>query len=260
LHWGVVPQLTSDVLDVFPAESIFTPGDRRAHGEGPWPPVARLLEEGFRVMFVSSSDYGEQMESLVFPRGEAVCDWREPGLTEMDPATCRTSSTGFMNGSLLRTPSCEIQYGPLNCDFVWRNTNSPILDDVLLREVTACGLNVPSPDLLTPERAAAAVWTWAPGYPSPILETPCAYVAASDGRWRTSSCGELEDLPLACRATDAPLSQPRWVLERSGACPESTTFGPPRHPRENAALVAAVRSQSHIGARINLESNLTSGK
>lgn len=28
-----------------------------------------------------------------------------------------------------------------------------------------CGLNMPSPDLLTPVRAAAAIWTWAPGHP-----------------------------------------------------------------------------------------------
>ena len=28
-----------------------------------------------------------------------------------------------------------------------------------------CGLNQPAPDLLTPVRAAAAIWTWAPGHP-----------------------------------------------------------------------------------------------
>ena len=41
----------------------------------------------------------------------------------------------------------------------------PVLDEQSLPLVTACGLNMPSPDLLTPQRAAAAVWTWAPGQP-----------------------------------------------------------------------------------------------
>jgi hypothetical protein len=36
---------------------------------------------------------------------------------------------------------------------------------VNLPVVTRCGLNMPSPDLLTPARAAAHVWTWAPGHP-----------------------------------------------------------------------------------------------
>ena len=41
----------------------------------------------------------------------------------------------------------------------------PLLDEVSLPEVTRCGLNSPSPDSLTPERAAAMIWTWADGHP-----------------------------------------------------------------------------------------------
>ena len=41
----------------------------------------------------------------------------------------------------------------------------PVLDEQSLPLVTACGLNMPCPDLLTPQRAAAAIWTWAPGQP-----------------------------------------------------------------------------------------------
>ena len=43
--------------------------------------------------------------------------------------------------------------------------NRPLLDEVSLPEVTRCGLNSPSPDSLTPERAAAMIWTWADGHP-----------------------------------------------------------------------------------------------
>jgi hypothetical protein len=41
----------------------------------------------------------------------------------------------------------------------------PVLDELSLPAVAACGVNMPSPDLLTPERAAAAIWSWAPGHP-----------------------------------------------------------------------------------------------
>ena len=39
-------------------------------------------------------------------------------------------------------------------------------------DVVSCGLNMPSPDLLTPERAAATIWTWAPGHPPPGPTAP----------------------------------------------------------------------------------------
>lgn len=41
----------------------------------------------------------------------------------------------------------------------------PVLDELSLPAVTSCGINVPCPDLLTPERVAAAIWSWAPGEP-----------------------------------------------------------------------------------------------
>lgn len=41
----------------------------------------------------------------------------------------------------------------------------PLLDEVTLPEVTRCGLNSPSPDSLTPARAAATIWSWADGHP-----------------------------------------------------------------------------------------------
>ena len=41
----------------------------------------------------------------------------------------------------------------------------PVLDEELLPEAVACGLAQPAPDRLTPRRAAAAIWSWAPGHP-----------------------------------------------------------------------------------------------
>lgn len=41
----------------------------------------------------------------------------------------------------------------------------PLLDEASLPGVTACGINFPSPDMMTPQRSAAAIWTWAPAHP-----------------------------------------------------------------------------------------------
>ena len=139
LWWqGVVPRLLQDILDVFPRQDIFTPDDFAAYKE--WPSIATLREQGFRIFFVSSTNYGEAMSSLIFPRGRDVCNWFEPSLKWIHgPPECtvhsRTGDVAFQTGSLIRSPSCEIQYGPLNCDFVWKNKNSPILDEVILPQV-----------------------------------------------------------------------------------------------------------------------------
>jgi hypothetical protein len=40
-----------------------------------------------------------------------------------------------------------------------------LLDETTLPDVTRCGVNAPSPDILTPQRSASTIWTWAPGHP-----------------------------------------------------------------------------------------------
>lgn len=260
----MVPLLLRHIEDVFPRERIFSPVERTLY-DG-WPSVAHLLGEGFRLLFVSSSDYREEMESLIFPRGAAVCNWFEPSLQKIDTKGPECSihtkmgPRGFQTGSLIRTPSCEIQYGPLNCDFVWKNKNSPILDESTLPRVIDCGMNVPSPDLLTPERAAAFIWTWAPGYPRtedgylPVLgNDTCVYVSSSDGRWRSAPCTDLDDLPYACKLQRSPREQTIWILDSSGSCSPMTTFDVPRHPKENVALVRVLANTLNRGAKINRE-------
>lgn len=266
LAWGVVPRLIEEIRGVFGDDEIYKPTDSRdragdalrdetaSHSDWPsWPSFGDLLDRGFRTMFVSSSDYGHQMASHVFPRGPDVCNWQEPGLHDIDTSTCEGA---YEEGVFLRIPSCQIQYGPLNCDFDLQKDNSPFLDEEMLRDLVSCGLSMPAPDLLTPERAAAAIWTWAPGYPedSGGRCDDVTFVAATDGRWRTAGdgCDEVERLPLACRRAGAPPSRPNWVFARAevGECPSGTIAGPPRHARENAALVDAMRDAQLVGARI----------
>lgn len=41
----------------------------------------------------------------------------------------------------------------------------PLLDEATLPDISLCALNMPSPDLLTPSKVAATIWSWAPGHP-----------------------------------------------------------------------------------------------
>ena len=47
------------------------------------------------------------------------------------------------------------------------HAHRPQLDSELLPGAVSCGINVPAPDLLTPDLLAAAVWSWAPGHLPP---------------------------------------------------------------------------------------------
>jgi hypothetical protein len=259
--WGVVPIMIRDILDIFEIHEIFTPTDRLQYLQ--WPSVSEMLKQGFRVIFVSSTDFRQSMSSLIFPRGEQMCGWFEPGLRDMRivPPKCyyqkQKDNKYFYQGSLIRTPSCEIQYGPLNCDFVWKSENKPILDESDLPEVLSCGLNAPSPDLLTPSRSEAAVWTWAPGYPLFNLSgcLSCTFISASDGRWRNGCCEEVKDLPIACKASTSldNFYSSEWILNFTGKCSNSSIFDPPRHPKENFALKMELGKSMMPSAIINAE-------
>ena len=56
-----------------------------------------------------------------------LCDWTEPDLAIWQgQPECRALPLGgdTLAGRLYRISSCEILYGPFNCDFVWRPDNS----------------------------------------------------------------------------------------------------------------------------------------
>ena len=69
----------------------------------------------------------------------------------------------------------------------------PVLDEELLPEAVACSLAQPAPDRLTPRRAAAAIWSWAPGHPyaadgNQVLPMPagCTAGGASAAMWASA--------------------------------------------------------------------------
>jgi hypothetical protein len=275
--WGVVGKLQEELVAAFPLAWVFTQDDLAAAG-GAWPSAAAMAARGRRLVVVSGTDYGAAMAPLIFARGAGVCGWREPGLERVEaapacavrPARAGAAPRRLFDGSLVRVSSCELEYGPLNCEFVWKGGNAPCLDEDTLPGVVGCGLNAPAPDLLTPARAAAAIWTWAEGHPfaaqarSGSLESgdpggdgggglhaggraaSCAAISAADARWRAAPCGGGGGaLPSACRrAGGPPEAEGQWVLGEGprGSCPQGAAFDLPRHPRENYELGALLRA------------------
>ena len=128
----------------------------------------------------------------------------------------------------------------------------PVLDEATLPLAAACGVNIPSPDAVTPARAAAGVWTWAEGQPfsqpdpppPPVPSNPfaraaaaaaawfrrvvlrrpdpppplpgtglCGVLSSADGRWVARPCSE-PGRPAACRSRGLGRA---WVLPSPAA-------------------------------------------
>ena len=60
-----------------------------------------------------------------------ICGWREPPLRHfVGEPVCSVETNGTypahgetLQGALYRVTTCELQYGPMNCDFIWGATN-----------------------------------------------------------------------------------------------------------------------------------------
>lgn len=51
------------------------------------------------------------------------------------PAPMSLQPQPLFDGMLTRVISCELQYGPMNCDFAYRGTNDPVFDEATLPPV-----------------------------------------------------------------------------------------------------------------------------
>lgn len=95
----------------------------------------------------------------------------------------------------------------------------PVLDEELLPEAVACGLAQPAPDRLTPRRAAAAIWSWAPGHPhaaagSQVLPMPAGPTSedAPAAMWVSAEQGRARTPPW-------PYAARRRVMGKQALCP-----------------------------------------
>ncbi|CAD7702622.1 unnamed protein product [Ostreobium quekettii] len=262
-QWGKLHLLMNTILEVFPKELIFTPPDVEAFFEsGPLPSFAQMLALGRRILFIVDEEWSRDSWKLIFSNRH-MCDWTEPSLGALlvsPSCSCIVEQPGqpcdpTMYGQVMRVETCELTYGVFDCGLHASDSDGPILDNVTLPRAYDCGINFPSPDLLTPQRAAATIWSWAPGQPqknSTANGPMCVYISASDGRWRSQPC--QAGLPTACRQV-GHRPRWRWALEESndGGCPTGFVARAPRHALENSALQRMLQGAGLAVARLELE-------
>lgn len=121
------------------------------------------------------------------------------------------------------------------------NGPSEAITAAQVREMTRCGVNMPSLDQVTPSdpRLAAFVWSWRQGEPDADTGRNCARHAA-DGHFVSEDCAA--PLPFACvnpgNPRDWKVGGPAAAWS-TPACPGGYVFAVPRTGNYNEALKAA---------------------
>lgn len=256
--WGRVEILVSFVKEYF-GNRLYTIEDYTSNNNS-FPTMAQMITSGKQILLMSGTDYGERMKPYIFYKyGPQLCNWYEPSLEQIDFDNCvvwinETYSILSYNGTLFRPETAQLVYGPYYAGRQSQlghlsSTSLPrpekYLNNKTLVKVMRCGINVPSPDLITPKRIAAQVWSWAPN--EPRFTNGTATISAHDGRWRT--CQESLKIPKLCRKTDSPLYRSDFVVAHD--CPEGFVWDHPWNPVDNWRVVEMLRSNGIKQIQLN---------
>lgn len=243
LTWGKVPVLQQTLESIVgQSVGIFTPQDYAALGY--WPRLADMVKAGKRVLVAVDADIASNTTNY-FQRA-TICDWTEPDLYGWTFfPECFNGDVRANVGQLVRLETDAIQYGPFNSGGGWGLSES--LNATQIPDFVNCNVNMPAPDLYSPEVAESTIWTWAPGEPS-VNTTACVVVDATvGGRWfALPSC---DDMMLSC-LNDT--STEFWnFAQQSQGCPAKTTFAFPTTAYNNQLLVVAMQASGLKQTLIN---------
>lgn len=200
-------------------------------------------------MLLSGEGYGTVQDTFMFCKSH-VCQWSEPSLSDFHPfPICRFADDPKMTKlgpRLYRPESSEILYGPLNAEGHY-GPNQGLLTEKTLPGLMACGINLPSPDNLTPERMEAMIWSFEPE--EPRGRYPCTVMNVQSGKWKQIPCtrsSSKSSLPVACQDLEVPTL---WTLGQSSnsftdiskeSCPRGYRFSIPKNGLEHEYLKRAV--------------------
>jgi hypothetical protein len=226
-----------------------------------WPSGAALAAVGKRVVVVSGTDYGPAMAGFAFPRsGDAgMCGWAEPPLAGFaGPPACDAACGARAGcapgegrrcaggGRIMRLVSCELQYGPLNCEFEWREDNQLRFGFFFFffffrgvgrgRPLTRHHLLSPlSSPLLSQKTTTGPSWTRPPCPASPPAPSTCRPRTPSPRPGRRRACGRGQ------RASRSPRRHRRRPPRR----PTRLRARPPRSRPGCAASSCTARTRRH---------------
>ncbi|DBA04915.1 TPA: hypothetical protein N0F65_006917 [Lagenidium giganteum] len=199
-RWKKVRTLLKYLKEHFAKEEMFVPADlKRFKG---WPTPQELLKVGKRVMFMSGSNYSPRGDEILFVKSH-VCDWTEPSLPFEPYPTCRFKPShegpSDSNSTIFRPETSEIEYGFLNADG-HLGPNEYLLTEKSLPPLLQCGVNIPSPDNVTPKRMESMVWAF--NRASPLAKSKCVGLTRKATYWHSVDCGHPGYVAACVSASD----------------------------------------------------------
>lgn len=148
---------------------------------------------------MSGADYLTYGEEILFVK-DTVCNWQEPPLPLAPFPECRFnhSKTNIgvpdENFTIFRPETSEIEYGFLNADGQI-GSNENLLNEESLPGVADCGVNLPSPDNITPKRMEATIWAVPKGHE--LDAKKCVAFMRESKTWQSVDC-QTANLVPAC--------------------------------------------------------------
>jgi hypothetical protein len=234
--WGKVP-LVVQAIDKYFGAWVFTPADKDNKYPDRWPSINELRQDGKKIMFLSTADYGADMNKNIFFKHRL---WVEHGAASgfaPYPSCSWNGQYASTNGNMTRITSDSLIWGPFY--------NGPIFDGILmpdnLQALTACGWNMICADQASPLLIKNDIWTWDIDAGEP--RQSCAVVNGKTGKWNTDSCDQSH--VVACRVNDDAFAwrvnttlTSSWSAAQTLCANQGLVFDVPSHPLSNQNLLA----------------------
>lgn len=196
---------------------------------------------GKRIVFMSGADYSPEGDELLFVK-ESICGWQEPPLPFAPFPSCRFQRGNIgpldENKTIFRPETSEIEYGFLNADGQI-GKNKYLLDESSLPPLVDCGVNIPSPDNITPKRMESTIWALKRG--ERLEKGKCVAITRAEASWKSVDC-DAPNMVAACvdpdrpndwRLSSAPATEAKSVSECRQLSDEELAYGVPASGYEN---------------------------
>ncbi|KAI9911900.1 hypothetical protein PsorP6_009021 [Peronosclerospora sorghi] len=258
MKWEKVGILLDYLKKYFPEEEILRPIELAY--ETKWPTLEELLRVGKRILFMSGADYLTQGEEILFVK-DTICNWQELALPLVPFPACRFNRSDISipdnNFTIFRPETSEIVYAFLNANGEI-GSNKHLLNEDSLPKVVDCGVNLPSPDNITPKRMEATIWAVPKEYNFDVNK--CVVLTRKSKTWESVDC-KAANMVAAC----AHIENPRlWQLgnasvvesDATSACAalKSYEYSVPASGYENELLYSTLIQQapsSIVGVWLN---------
>lgn len=205
-RWKKVQTLVKYLEANFKKEEVLIPGDM-ARYKG-WPTLRELIDSGKRIMVMSGADYSARAGDVLFVKGN-VCHWYEPSLPFEAYPACRFVPSGRgpldVKETIFRPETSEIEYAFLNADGHF-GRNEHLLDEKSIPPIVQCGVNIPSPDNVTPKRMESMVWAFSRS--SELEPGKCVALMRGAPHWQSVDCSAPGFVAGCVSSTDIH----RWQL------------------------------------------------